>query len=245
MVFGILTAVAACPAIIGTTEAIRHGQKQNNREEHRGRKYHLTVTLLRRSVYSPRFDKAPIVLKDNKFFIDTRRDVRGDEHFPATVNYLEYPGKKQIWRKAGYALGEGLVTLINDERFLNWVYVDAETHEVKYGLKAEAEDHIVGPWDCTKMERRLTFQGWEGFIAVQEDAEDDLWALYFDCEDDGLTGKDRIGNDKKRMLEVEVNRKEIKRDMDTALSERRERLEQREELGHTVVSENVKIPKKL
>lgn len=32
MVFGILTAVVACPAIVGTTEAIRHGQSDNNRK---------------------------------------------------------------------------------------------------------------------------------------------------------------------------------------------------------------------
>jgi len=63
MVFGILTAVAACPAIIGTTEAIRHGQKQNNREHHRGQKYHLTASLLKRSVYSQQFEGAYIVLK--------------------------------------------------------------------------------------------------------------------------------------------------------------------------------------
>jgi hypothetical protein len=234
MVFGILTAVVACPAIVGTTEAIRHGQNENNRNEHRSRKYHLVVTLLHRSVYSSRFEKAPIVLKNNKFYIDTRNDVRGGEYFPATVNYLEFPGKKQIWRKAGYALGEGLVTYINDERFLNWVYVDAKTHEVKYGVRAEAEPNVVGPWDCTKVERRLTFQAWEGFIAVQEEDGDELWALYFDCDDDGLTGNDGIGKKGKRMLEVEVWRKEMRRDMDTAMNERRGRLEEREELGYTV-----------
>jgi hypothetical protein len=69
---------------------------------------------------------------------------------------------------------------------------------------------------------------------VQEEDEDDLWALYFDCDDDGLTGEDGIGNQRKRMLEVEVWRKEMRRDMDTALNERRERLEQREELGVNV-----------
>lgn len=233
MVFGILTAVAAAPAIVGTTEAIRHGQKENNREEHRGRKYHLTVTLLKRSVYSEQFDNSPIVLKDNKLYIDTRRDAR-EQYFPATANYLPFPGKKEIWRKAGFAGGEGFVTMINNQRFLNWVYVDRQTHEVKYGIRAEADPHIVGPWDCTKIERRLTFQGWEGFIAVQEEDGDDMWALYFDARDDGLTGEGQMGNKQKRMLEVEVWRKEIRRDYDDAINERRERMEAREELGETV-----------
>lgn len=233
MVFGILTSVAAVPAIVGTTEAIRHGQKQNNREEHRGRKYHLTVTLTRRSTYSQQFDNAPIVLKDNKFYVDTRRNSR-DEYFPATTNYLAFPGKKEIWRKMGFAGGEGFVTMINHQRFLNWVYVDRKTHEVKYGVRAQADPQIVGPWDCTKIERRLTLQGWEGFIAVQEEDGDEMWALYFDVLDDGLTGEGQMGNKKKRMLEVDVWRKEIRRNLDDALQERKERMEAREEMGMTV-----------
>jgi hypothetical protein len=48
----------------------------------------------------------------------------------------------------------------------------------------------------------MTFDGWEGFLAVQE--ERDVWALYFDVEDDGLKGK----VEGKRMLEVELARKE-------------------------------------
>ena len=44
MVLGILTSIAACPAIIGTTEAVRQGQKQNARQGHRGRKMNLAVT---------------------------------------------------------------------------------------------------------------------------------------------------------------------------------------------------------
>jgi len=233
MVFGILTAVAACPAIIGTTEAVRIGQKKNNREEHRGRKYHLTVTLERRSIYSPQFNGAQVVLKDNKFYIDTRLDVQ-EEYWPATTNYLEYPDMKEIWRRAGYAKGEGFVTSINAQRFLNWVYVDKDTHEVKYGVRAEAESGLVGPWNCTQIDRRLTFQGWEGFIAVQEDDGDDMWALYFDCDDDGLTGQDRIGNKDKRMLEVEVWRKEMKRDINAAVSERADRMQEREKSKFTV-----------
>ena len=45
----------------------------------------------------------------------------------------------------------------------------------------------MGPWNCTKIDRRMTFQGWEGFIAVKEGTG--VWALYFDVDDDGLKGK--------------------------------------------------------
>ena len=122
--------------------------------------------------------------------------------------------------------------MINAERHLNWCFVDRKTGEMRYGVKKECEEGtgmIVGPWDCTKVERRLMFQGWEGFIAVQENDGDELWALYFDCEDNGLTGEGQIGNRRVRMLEVEVWRKEIKKGWEDAMNERRERLEARKE----------------
>lgn len=235
MVLGILTAVAACPAIIGTTEAVRHGEQQNARERHRGRKYNLTVNLLKHSTYAAQFNGAPIVLRNHKLYVDTRRDTAADptapEYFPATINYLPYPGKKEEWREAGFRNGEGMVTLINDERYLNWVFVDRDTFEVKYGEREPAEPHLVGPWDCTAIDRRLTFRGWEGFIAVQEDDGDDMWALYFDCKDDGLTGEGQIGNKGKRMLEVEVSRKEVRRDFEAAFTERAERVSLRQGQG--------------
>jgi hypothetical protein len=233
MVLGLLTAIAACPAIIGTTEAVRHGQKQNQREDHRGRKYNLSVTLHRPSLYTKRFNGAPIVLRDGKFWVDTRLDVNTlpeeEQLFEAAINYLAYPGRKQVWNDAGFVNGEGMVTWINEERHLNWVFVDRDSHEVKYGTRAEAESHLVGPWDCTKVDKRLTFQSWEGFIAVQEEDGNDVWALYFDCQDDGLTAAGQVGTQGKRMLEVEVWRKELRRDLTSSLAERSERRELRAE----------------
>lgn len=127
-----------------------------------------------------------------------------------------------------------MVTVINDENFLNWVYVDQATHEIKYGVRAESDPNRCGPWDVTKIDRRLTFEGWEGFIAVQEEDGDGLWALYFDVNDDGLRSHDRIGLKGKRMLEVNVWRKELRFDREQAVSQRLERLEEREKLGKTI-----------
>lgn len=36
--------------------------------------------------------------------------------------------------------GEGLVSTINADRQLNWVYVDEETYEIKYGNRVESEE---------------------------------------------------------------------------------------------------------
>lgn len=45
MVLGILTSVAACPAIVGVNQAVNQGQKQNARDIHRGRKMNLSVQV--------------------------------------------------------------------------------------------------------------------------------------------------------------------------------------------------------
>ncbi|KAG2164904.1 hypothetical protein VTO58DRAFT_107898 [Aureobasidium pullulans] len=226
MVFGILTAVAACPAIIGTTEAVRQGQQQNAREEHRGRKSNLTINLPKRNAYSKQFDGAMVVLKDNKLYIDTEHSRLGANlAHPFSGYYLPVPWIGEKWKKQGFKNGEGMVTTISDDPpFLNWVYLDRNTHEVKYGIRVEAEPHHVGPWDCTPIDRRLTFEGWEGFIIVQEDENSDLWALYFDRDDDGLRSEGRVGTQDKRMLEVEVSRKEKRRTKLTSDEERIDRI---------------------
>lgn len=86
---------------------------------------------------------------------------------------------------------------------LNWIYVDKDTYEVKYGIRAQAQPNIHGPFDCTRQDRRVTLEGWEGFVAVEE--EEGLWALYFDRDDNGLKGKVKPGT---RVLEIELTRKE-------------------------------------
>jgi hypothetical protein len=66
MVLGILTAIAACPAIIGTTEAVRQGQRQNAREKHRGLKTSLSVICSRASRAGREIDGCEVVLSENK-----------------------------------------------------------------------------------------------------------------------------------------------------------------------------------
>jgi hypothetical protein len=75
MVLGILTAIAACPAIIGTTEAVRQGQRQSAREKHRGLKTNLSVVCSRASKGGREIDGCEVVLSEDK--------VRN--HFPPSV----------------------------------------------------------------------------------------------------------------------------------------------------------------
>jgi hypothetical protein len=121
-----------------------------------------------------------------------------DGDHPFAGYFLPYP--EQTWGR----LGEGLVSTIQDEPpQLNWIYVDVETHEVKYGNRIESQDHIVGPWDCTKIDRRLTLEGWEGFLAVYVGPGE--WQLFFDRWDDGLKGLFPTGT---RTIEIELTRRE-------------------------------------
>ncbi|MCJ1479693.1 hypothetical protein MMC13_008379 [Lambiella insularis] len=204
MVLGILTAVAACPAIIGTTEAVRQGQRNNAKERHRGQKANLVVSCPTKSSRSAQIDGGMVVLRKNKLYIDvsTAEELEFDKPsgHPFSGYFLPHPEHNWGWQ------GEGLVsTIMDDPPQLNWIYVDQETYEVKYGTKVESSSHLVGPFNCTKVDRRIIFEGWEGFLAVRE--QQDIWALYFDREDDGL--KNKVSD--KRILEIELVKKERKK----------------------------------
>ncbi|KAJ5496672.1 hypothetical protein N7463_008659 [Penicillium fimorum] len=204
MVLGLLTAIAACPAIVGTTEAVRQGQRTNAKEKHRGVKSNLIISCARTSSAGRYIDGCSVVLHDNKLWIGLpNSEGRTDLSLhPFAGYFLPYPEKN--WGRKG----EGMVSTICDEPpQLNWIYVDEETYEVKYGLRTDSEDHIVGPWDCTPLEKRITLEGWEGFMAVELDG---AWALYFDRDDDGLQEKIFEG----RILEVELTRKERRKGRD-------------------------------
>lgn len=91
---------------------------------------------------------------------------------------------------------------ISDEETptLRWVFLDANTHEMRWGGRPDSEGHICGPFDWTKDEQYVTLEGWEGWLAVRlpedqsRDVADrelgivdgqDVWRLYFDQHDDG------------------------------------------------------------
>jgi hypothetical protein len=54
---------------------------------------------------------------------------------------------------------------------MNWIYIDRSSYEVKYGVRVEAQPHITGPFDATRQDHRLLFDGWEGFVVVEEGNE--------------------------------------------------------------------------
>jgi hypothetical protein len=136
----------------------------------------------------------------SKFLPDEGEDNVEEQGHQLAGYFFPYP--ESTWGKRG----EGYVSTIQDDPpQLNWIYVDKDTYEVKYGLKVEAQGHHVGPWNVTPIDRRLNFDGWEGFTVVEE--KEGVWALYFDMDDDGLQEKVPLD---KRIMEIELTRKELR-----------------------------------
>ena len=81
----------------------------------------------------------------------------------------------------------GLVSQVQDDPpLLNWLYVDKDTMELKYGNKTASVAHHIGPWDWTEDEVGITFDQAETFLVV-EDPATRQWQLYYDMDHDGLT----------------------------------------------------------
>lgn len=86
----------------------------------------------------------------------------------------------------------GMVTVsIEQPPTLRWVFLDANTHEMRWGTMADSEGHTCGPFDWTRDEQYVTLENWEGWLAVRlpEDhipgQKEEIWRLYFDQNDDG------------------------------------------------------------
>ncbi|KAH8661849.1 hypothetical protein BX600DRAFT_481678 [Xylariales sp. PMI_506] len=198
MALSMLLALTTCPAMLGTQEAIRESQSKTRREEHRAQRCNLIVRCTAPSIRSGELHYKSVVLVNSKLYIAT-----GEAGVAAINEAHRFCGYFLPYPDANF---EGLVSTITDAApILNWIYVDKETSEVKYGIRTSAQPNLTGPFDSTRQDRRLTLEGWEGFVAVEE--HPGVWALYFDSDDNGLAAKIPPGT---RVLEVELIRSELK-----------------------------------
>jgi hypothetical protein len=136
---------------------------------------------------------------------------------PFTGFYLDYQPEKtksdMFERLNRPPKIRGLVSTISDDPpTLNWIYVDRQTRELKYGSKQAANGHLLGPFDWTEDdEAGLIFEGWEGFVAVEESK--DFWSIYYDRDDNGL--KNIING--KRVLQCSLERRVIEEDVEEVI----------------------------
>lgn len=208
----VLTFLVGFGAVFGASEGIRASQSKARREEHRTRKNNLLVHCSKSSQFSSILEGRRVVLSGDKvrtffqissleclltakLYVDTGRDHGVPFGHPFAGYYLPYP-------ESSFS---GLVSTITDEApIMNWVFVHRETYELKFGTRQYSEGNLTGPFDCTRQDRRLTFGGWEGFVAVQEG---DVWALYFDRDNDKLRSKVQPGTP---VIEVDLLRREMR-----------------------------------
>ena len=208
--------------MLGTSEAIRQSQQKERREEHRARRCNLITSCVKSSFRSREINGRQIVLKDGKLFVDTITAPESDDAKDDSNNGHPFAGYFLPYPDTDY---EGLVSTTTDAApILNWIYIDKNTHEVKYGIRDQSQPHVTGPFDCTRLDRRMMFEGWEGFAAVEEYPA--AWALYFDRSDDGLKDKVPFGT---RVLEVELVRREKKLTQEQAREQREEALRAQQE----------------
>ncbi|KAK1658488.1 hypothetical protein BDP55DRAFT_397650 [Colletotrichum godetiae] len=186
--------IVAFSAVFGMAEAIRHTQQSARRKEHRSRKNNLIIRCRKSTCHSPDIHGKHVVLSGDKLFVDTGTDPDSAFGHQFAGYFLPYPDSQ-------YA---GLVSTICDEPpIMNWIYVDRDTYEVKFGTRPYAQNNYTGPFDCTRQDKRLTFASWEGFCVVRTG---NFWALYFDVEQDGLKSKLPEGV---TALEVDLLRVEV------------------------------------
>jgi hypothetical protein len=216
--------VVAIPVVTGIAEGVEYQKKQNEEAANETRmiKFNLLVNCDSKDpIAREEVDHGIVILRHDKAWV-VPRDDKGDPLPPDEEKKLEPP----MHAFAGFYIQypdesrcppeRGLVSTISDDPpMLNWVFVDRDTYEIKYNNRSGSIEHIVGEWDWTADETHMLFQGWEGFVAVDElDGEDEdestpwgreglRWALYYDVEDNGLRGK-RMGRD---MFEVALERK--------------------------------------
>ncbi|KAI1336776.1 hypothetical protein F5Y15DRAFT_194281 [Xylariaceae sp. FL0016] len=187
--------LVAFATVFGASEGIKQIQSDARKKEHRGRKNNLIVRCLKSSQFSPNLEGRQVVLSGEKLYIDTGTDYSQAFGHPFAGYYLPYPDRPY----------SGLVSTISDDPpVMNWIYVDRDTYEMKFGTRPWAEPNWPGPFDCSRQDRRLTFGGWEGFLVVKEGY---FWALYFDVDRDGM--KSKFPEDTP-VLEVELRRVEMR-----------------------------------
>ncbi|KAK4987364.1 hypothetical protein LTR50_004699 [Elasticomyces elasticus] len=210
---------------IGTVTGVAQGvkaQREANKDANNAKrmlKFHLDVEVEPSArKHGRRAEEVAggiVVVRNDKLYIEpkspqTHQPLNSSHHHhPFTGFYLAYPDDARPTTR-------GLVSTISlDPPMLNWIYIDKSSHEVKYANRSGSIAHHVGDFDWTDEEddSRVTFDGWEGFLAVEEEGEGrrgvgaggerGVWALYFDVDDDGLAGRKKG----RRTLEVGLRRR--------------------------------------
>lgn len=201
MVFGLISLAATVPLL--ATSTVQLQETARNQQEGEGSSINETKTSkahLKVVPFARERNDIKNIIKDRRLILkDGMVKLSGQneavlQYHPVTCYFLPFPN-------AGY---DGLVTTIDAQNMLNWVYLESETYQVTYGTRAKAEQHLTGPMGLTLMAdggSKVNMSGWDGFMAVEEENGD--WALYFDKDANGLSDKIDAS---KRVAQIELHR---------------------------------------
>lgn len=215
MVLGVVMIAAMLPTMIGLNEATQGSrqQEEDRVNDKRKARSHLVATVsLSQGTQEQRqqIHNATVqVGRDGK--VSSCSEIR---KFDESANVLQLyitkdPASTMVPYNGGFYSHpdfppnntSGLVTISGEETpTLRWVFLDVNTHELRWGGRPDSEGHICGPFDWSKDETYMTLDGWEGWLAVrlpEDDTHDEtnqelgidegreVWRLYFDQNDDG------------------------------------------------------------
>jgi len=199
MVIGLLI-LTAIPTVTGVSQAIsgQRTREERQKDENRMKKFHIDIHCEADSAGTIGIHGKRLVLKDDRVWIGPHEASNPcPEGYVAECFYIEYPDNERV------PIPIGLVSQVRDDPpLLNWLYVDKDTMELKYGNKSASIEHHVGPWDWTEDEKTITFDESKDFTAVQ-DPKTRRWQIYYDMDNDGLS---RFVPKGRRMIQVSLQR---------------------------------------
>lgn len=195
MVLGLL-AIASIPTTIGVTQSVSQNKENDpGTEAERMRKFNLECYCKPNSTAARTLNDQRVALRNNKLYVDCSTTIEGHvfEGF-----YISYPDPD---RPLPPPLGM-VSTISDDPPLLNWIYVDKDTREVKYGNRTQSRAHIVGSWGWEAGEEGgaggVTLEGKEGAFAIETK---DGWEVRWE------DASGRIGGSAMAQLQISLERK--------------------------------------
>lgn len=203
-----LLAVASIPTTVGVTESVANRDRKKDgpkNEADQLRKFTLECYCEPNSPDAKQLNGGRVILRNDKLYINPVAEAITGHPFQGF--YIAYPDPD---RPHPPPLG-CVSTISNEPPMLNWIYVDKDTREVRFGNRTQSREHIVGPWGWEAGEEGgpggLTLKGNEGAVAVDTS---DGWEIQWEDE------AGRMGVEGKRMLRVSLDRKMLEPAKDEA-----------------------------
>jgi hypothetical protein len=201
MVIGLLI-LTSIPVVTGVAQgySAQKTAKQRAEDAKRMRKAYISVFCDAKSPEAIEVNDMFLVLREGKVYIDEWDPrFRKKPSYTTEAFYIEYPDAERD------PIEMGLASQVQDDPpLLNWIYVKESNGEVRYGNRSESKSEVVGPWDWTEDEIRLTLFKEEGFVAVEPENPQDQWEIFFQVEDGWV--KEKVGG-KRTVLPVRLERR--------------------------------------